>query len=669
MFSFQSNLVLRTGAMAGLAVVLASSALAQQGTIKASKRMIGPRAVKESTLSVFPQIDERIHLRGVRPEHEVPDTWRKPDTGPNSLPVGGLLSQPRANVTAKFPGIGFNGSWPADTNFAVGPGHIVQVVNTSIAFYTKSGNKIFQQTINGGGGFWGSVGAGGFIFDPKAFYDPISNRYFVVALDLNEGSSISKILVAVSDDSNPTGSWFKYRIEAKQTINGVASWLDYPGWAANKDAVVCTGNMFGFGAGFQGGSLIVMSKAQLLTGGAPTITYFVDQNYTIQPTRTVDATADKIYAISEQNNTSLKLYALTNLTSTPALTFRSLTVPTYATPPGVVPSQGGTFLDSLRFIVMNAWQRGGKVVCAHTVGKTQGSSEAMIRWYEINMNGWPTTTGTPAVAQSGNVSPAAGQSNIQPAVTMNGVGDISVIYTRASSSIIADIMIAGRKQSDPPGTMGAPQLVQNSTTVWNRQRWGDYSDIAVDPLDDTRFWGTNMTAEGGQWGSTIQTWLISQPGGGGGGGTAVEPTSITMFQGAGSSGDVNSVKLSDDLYFDVTSMPETGLGQIAAAELSFTLPAGTVDQLRGKFEMVGVTGTTGMVWLYNWTTNKYENIKAFSVKGSGNTVNTVPIATPATYVSPGREVKMVVRGLLPQRRGSMPPSFKFRSDQILLILN
>lgn len=669
LLSKSKSSVLNAVLVSGLTLSLAALAAAQTEVIRPIKRVVGPRAVAESTYSVFPQIDERMILRAVRPENPTPQWWRRPDEEPNTLPVGGLLNEPRGVVTAKFPGIGFNGSLPPDPNFAVGQGHIVQVVNTAIAFFTKTGTKLFQQTITGPGGFFGSVGAGGFVFDPKAFYDPISQRYFVVALDVNftAGSEFSKVLVAVSDDANPAGTWYKYRLESKINVNGVDTWLDYPGWAGNKDAIVCTGNQFTWGSAFRSASVIVISKAPMLSGGAPTVTTFLDNGFTIQPARTGDVAADRIYAASELNNNRLKLYAITNLLSSPVITTTTLTVPSFSSSPGNAPSTGGNVLDTLPFRILNAYYRQGKMVCAHSVARQQGSSDTMVRWYEINMNNWPGG-GVPALAQSGNVAGAAGQSLFMPAVNKNSLGDISLIFTRSSSSITADVMFTGRKVTDPLGSMGVPQRLVSSQSNYAQYRWGDYFDLAVDPLDDTRFWGAAMIAKGGVWESTIDTWLISQPGSGGGSGTNVEPTSIVLFQGAGSSGDVNSVKLSDSLFFDVTSAPETGLGQIAAAELSFTLPDETVNGLAAKFDLASAAGTTGMVWMYNWNANRYDNIKAFAVK-SGSAATLVPIGNFARYISSTREVKMVLRGLMPQRRGSMPAGFTFRSDQILLVMN
>jgi predicted aconitase with swiveling domain len=65
---------------------------------------------------------------------------------------------------------------------------------------------VFQDEIEDSFGFWGSVGATNFVFDPEVLYDQRSGRFFAMA---NERSSSggSYFLLAVSDDSNPEGAW------------------------------------------------------------------------------------------------------------------------------------------------------------------------------------------------------------------------------------------------------------------------------------------------------------------------------------------------------------------------------------------------------------------------------------------------------------------------------
>ena len=63
----------------------------------------------------------------------------------NDLKFGEMTSTPRTAIERLFPGIGATGWVPADPDIAVGPNHIVSVVNSSIGFFTKTGTSQFQQ--------------------------------------------------------------------------------------------------------------------------------------------------------------------------------------------------------------------------------------------------------------------------------------------------------------------------------------------------------------------------------------------------------------------------------------------------------------------------------------------------------------------------------------------
>jgi hypothetical protein len=77
---------------------------------------------------------------------------------------------------------------------------------------------------------------------------------------------------------------------------------------------------------------------------------------------------------------------------------------------------------------------------------------------------------------------------------MDGSGNIAIAYTVSSSSTFPSIRYTSRVASDPPGTMpGGEQTCVAGTGVQqsSSNRWGDYSSISVDPVDDCTFWLTN----------------------------------------------------------------------------------------------------------------------------------------------------------------------------------
>jgi hypothetical protein len=73
-------------------------------------------------------------------------------------------------------------------------------------------------------------------------------------------------------------------------------------------------------------------------------------------------------------------------------------------------------------------------------------------------------------------------------------GDIAIGYSASSSSVFPSLRYAGRLPADPAGT-----LAQGEATLFaglgsqsgTSNRWGDYSDLTVDPVDGCTFWYTN----------------------------------------------------------------------------------------------------------------------------------------------------------------------------------
>src|SRR2546425_12091143 len=84
----------------------------------------------------------------------------------------------------------------------------MEMVNAVRAVYNKQGLLIVKQSLSS---FFNIVGTD-FISDPKVIYDSPSSRWYASILDLDSNSTItrSNVLVAVSANSDPTGSWKIY---------------------------------------------------------------------------------------------------------------------------------------------------------------------------------------------------------------------------------------------------------------------------------------------------------------------------------------------------------------------------------------------------------------------------------------------------------------------------
>jgi hypothetical protein len=151
---------------------------------------------------------------------------------------------------------------------------------------------------------------------------------------------------------------------------------------------------------------------------------------------------------------------------------------------------GGTKVDSLADRLMFRLQyrnfsNGQSLVTNHTVDV--GSDHAGVRWYE------PRNTGSGwSINQQGTYAPDSDH-RWMGSVAMNGAGDIGLGYSVASTTTYPSIRFTGRLNSDTLGqmTQGEGTIVNGSGSQSHSSgRWGDYSTMSVDPVDDCTFWYT-----------------------------------------------------------------------------------------------------------------------------------------------------------------------------------
>jgi len=127
------------------------------------------------------------------------------------------------------------------------------------------------------------------------------------------------------------------------------------------------------------------------------------------------------------------------------------------------------------------------LVVNHTVA---ASGSMGVRWYELqNPN-----NDTPVVSQQGTYMPD-GVFRWMGSVAMDQAGDMAVGYSASSSDIHPAIRYAARTPGDPLGTLEDERSIiegGGSQATSSRSRWGDYSAMTIDPVDDCTFWFTTM---------------------------------------------------------------------------------------------------------------------------------------------------------------------------------
>jgi hypothetical protein len=160
-----------------------------------------------------------------------------------------------------------------------------------------------------------------------------------------------------------------------------------------------------------------------------------------------------------------------------------------------IPQYGSRIkLDSLgdRLMFRLAYRNFGtheSLVVNHSVavGTKHSNAYTGVRWYEIR-----NPNGTPQVYQQSTFSPDTSY-RWMGSVAMDKLGDMALGYSVSSSAIHPAIRYTGRLATDPLGTMEAENSIIEGTGSQsgnNLNRWGDYSAMSIDPVDDCTFWYT-----------------------------------------------------------------------------------------------------------------------------------------------------------------------------------
>lgn len=157
------------------------------------------------------------------------------------------------------------------------------------------------------------------------------------------------------------------------------------------------------------------------------------------------------------------------------------------------PQPGGPDLDILQATVMNQvqYRRFGthnSVVLNFVVNALGTTGElAGIRWYELRQ---PTGDDTEdwVVFQEGLYTAPDGRDAYSGSMVMNTEGDIALAYSSSSATDMISIRYTGRQSTDAPGVMtSAEELIAQSTAANPSNRFADYVQLTIDPVDDS-FW-------------------------------------------------------------------------------------------------------------------------------------------------------------------------------------
>ncbi|GAC1625397.1 MAG: hypothetical protein NVS9B13_20750 [Candidatus Acidiferrum sp.] len=424
-----------------------------------------------------------------------------PQTDPLAQPQSGPLVATTSGQNFLGVGVGL-GNYadccaPPDTNGAAGATQYVQWVNSSFAVFDKATGAVLHGPVNGNTlwtGFGGTCETSN-DGDPIAQYDKAAGRW-VLAQPVF--TSPYQFCIAVSTTSDATGTYNRYAFP-------MPNFPDYPKLTVWSDGYYASFNMFS-GNSFAGSRACAFNRSAMLAGTAATQICFQESTSvaSLLPSDLDGATAPPAGSPNFYMNygsNSLNLFRFHADFTTPAnSTFTgpiNIPVASFSAACG-----GGTCipqpstsqkLDSLadRLMYRLAYRnRSGteSLVVNHSVfvSGNKRSQVDGVRWYEIR-----NPNGTPTLYQQGTFSPDS-NSRWMGSIGMDKVGDIAVGYSVSSSSLFPSIRYTGRVPTDTLGTMQSENTIQAGagSQLSNLNRWGDYSSISIDPVDDCTFWYT-----------------------------------------------------------------------------------------------------------------------------------------------------------------------------------
>ena len=480
---------------------------------------------------------------GVQPEAQPGKPFRDPLLGFQEGVPQAITDLGFSTPILNFRGISFTGVYPPDTVGAVGSSHFIQMVNQMVnggggvgavfSIFDKSGNLLvgplsLQSLWTAGGPC-----ASGFGADPVVLYDRLASRWLMSEY----AGTGNHLCVYISQTSDPvSGGWFNYDFTTP-------NFPDYPKYAVWPEAYYVSTNED------PGPAVYALDRNQMLDGlpatfqrfRAPRLAAFPFQ--ALIPSNLDGPTPPPVgspnyfmrHRDDEAHNPGandpdqdfLEIWELrvdfanpanstfTGPTNIPVSEFNSDLC-------GFVDffcfTQPGTAnrLDPLREVVMHRLQYRNfgthETLVGNFVTDVDGTDHGGIRWFELRR----TEGGPWTLFQEGTYAPDQAH-RWMGSISMDKEGNIAVGYSVSSNTVFPSIRYAGRLASDPPGTLpqGEHILIDGGASQIATTRWGDYSAMTVDPVDDCTFWYTNEyipAGTGGQWRTRIGTFKFDNCG-------------------------------------------------------------------------------------------------------------------------------------------------------------
>lgn len=434
------------------------------------------------------------------------------------------LQKKMGKIPGKAPEMSFvaavTRSTPSDPTGAAGPNHYVNAWNSAFSIFDKSGNRIVPPAslASLGGEFTNET-----LGDPIVLYDQFADRFIITQFSETPES----FLVAVSRGPDPVNSgWYTYRFLTNGTLPDypkISIWSDGYYLTTNKNSLTASTSQV----------VYVFERDQMLQGETARMLAFplpgIKTNGFYSPAG-FNATGEELPPLGSSpiiylqddswdgvSEDHLKIWLIdVNWATLEASTIREsqeLGLEEDVSPFNAT-FDGGSFsnleqpfnapdIDVLQatMMFMTQYRRfaaHNSVVTNFVVDIDATAAEhAGIRWYELRQesNGGPYR-----VYQEGTYAPDKSD-RFSGSIGMDKLGNIGLGFTVLDDSpedpIYPSIRYTGRYSGDPLGIMTVIETtIVEGLSPDPSSRYGDYSHLTIDPLDDLTFWHNAEYFEG-----------------------------------------------------------------------------------------------------------------------------------------------------------------------------
>jgi hypothetical protein len=441
-----------------------------------------------------------------------------------TVPTGGKTSPSSATASSSPAATQFNGfnglsicqvdgCWnPPDQAIGVGPNYVMQFVNNEGQVYTKTGASIrifdlysfFTSTIK-------TVSPStDYLTDPEIIFDQGSQRWFATIADQTTDPSTGAVTgeftdLAISDSSDPTGSWFIYNIPINQNHFG-----DQPAIGTSDDKFAISTNNYQSPvtptSPYMETEYFIFTKADLVNHvSSVNFIFFLqtkgsNNEFSIIPVRDDSpGSTSTLYMVSNRPGNAVDLYYVTG-TPTPTNTLSVNVIPFSISqvnaPPGAQQPGTSTLLNTDDSRVHYGGQpvfSGGNIWLAFNdlcTPSGDSQSRSCFRLDQLNPNSFTCIFGfcSGSPNQDFDVG-AAGEYYFYPAIGVDSSGNIDVVFGYSDATSNFPSLAATGEVASSSGTFDPAINLASGSFSDTSGRYGDYFAAATDPSDPRLVYG------------------------------------------------------------------------------------------------------------------------------------------------------------------------------------